>query len=156
MKIGKKNILQVILIVFIKIGVIENIMGQKVNLSDNCKLIKVAFTKGLFEYRKISKKDTIYFESRIIGYDNCIEKYIEGVFLSELTYSEKDTILFSMPKMVISLSHFSTKNKFVRIGFHSVKYEGLKRWDVSVSGNIEIYFDKKYRSIRIRKIIQNF
>ena len=48
-----------------------------------------------------------------------------------------------------------SKLKFLRVGLLNVQYSGFKNWDVTVYGNIEIYFDKKRNSKRIRKIIKN-
>lgn len=128
------------------------------NLSaKDCYLISKVFKVGVTAYHSYLKSDTIYFENTTDLNINCFKKNrIKGLIV-DFKYLDSDTTLFIIPQLVVGLNYYSFKSKFLRLGLHKVRFiQKTGNWETALQGNIEIYFERKKKSIFIKKIVRNF
>ena len=128
------------------------------NLSaKDCYLISKVFKVGVTAYHSYLKSDTIYFENTTDLDANCFKKvYMKGKII-DFKYLDSDTTLFILPKLVVGLNYYNFKSKFLRLGLHKIRFiRETGNWETALQGNMEIYFERKKKSIFIKRIIRNF
>lgn len=123
----------------------------------DCYLISKVFKAGVIAYHSYLKSDTIYFENTTDLDANCFKKiYIKGTII-DFKYLDSDTTLFIIPKLVVGLNYYNFKSKFLRLGLHKIRFiRETGNWETALQGNIEVYFERKKKSIFIKRIIRNF
>lgn len=145
--------------VIIQLLVFSFFVGNAQNNSKDkdCYLISKVFKAGVIAYHSYLKSDTIYFENTTDLDVNCLKKnYIKGTII-DFKYLDSDTTLFIMPKLVVGLNYYNFKSKFLRFGLHKIHFiQETGNWETALQGNIEIYFERKKKSIFIKRVVRNF
>jgi len=123
----------------------------------DCFLISKVFKAGVIACHSYLKSDTIYLENTTDLDINCLKKNYRKGTIIDLKYLDSDTTLFIMPKLVIGLNYYDFKSKFLRFGLHRIHFiRETGNWETALQGNIEIYFERKKKSIIIKRVIRNF
>lgn len=147
--------------IIIQLLIFSSFLGnaQRNLRAKDCYLISKVFNIGVTAYHSYLKSDTIYFENTTDLDISCFEKIIIKGSIINFKYLDSDTTLFIIPKFVVGLNYynFKSKSKFLRLGLHKVHFiQETGNWETALQGNIEIYFERKKKSIFIKKIRRNF